>query len=630
MSAIFGIIYKKYPVSMMADIVSMQHALKHRAIDGRAIWKWQQGFIGHHQFIVSPEQRHERQPYEDGNLVIAADASLHNRDELFSNLNIEKEQRSTYPDSLLILAAYKKWGNDFQNHLDGEYAFVIWDKEQHVLHAVTDHMGSRSLFYYDSPEMFVFASEMKGVLSVKKTPNVFNPESLIEYFFLQSDQSGTYNNEVFALCGGNKLTIDSKGLRKQQYWKPEKTGTYNFKKDADWAECLCELMIQAVENRMNTDLPVGISLSGGLDSSSIACIAGSILKKRNKPLYAFSSVLPAGHSGIELDERKYIKIVGDHISNLEQVYVAANDIGPFSGLELASDIEETFPNAFFYMDRAICEAAQAKNIRTFFSGYGGDFLVSHPGSTAIYQMVSDLKLTDAIELLQQFSSNEKRPFLRILKKEVIAHTGAFKLFSSIKHRKRVNWLHYTPLEDTFVNGYKGQLDFSDTIDNSLFMAGYIASGYVSRTMGKFANRNERFGMRCELPLFDRKINEFMLNVPVKQFVVGGVKRSLVRRAMEGILPKEIQWRKDKLAYSPDYINRILKNKQFVNKIIHSDSDTFVSKYIDKNKIVSNIDGLKPIAGVTKPHEIAGIRIIQGVIACVFLQLLKDNKYIFSE
>ena len=623
MSAIFGIINKHGQHLEDNAIQQMQHALAHRTTNGKYYWRSPNVFFGQYDLNSTSQQT-----LEQGGIIIATDARIDNRQELAA-LNIDPQLALTLNNAQLIIAANQKWGEDCVHHFEGEFAFAIYNIATGTIFCAVDHIGVRPLYYYDTPDAFIFSSEMKGILAVKDTPNTFNEETLIEYFFRQSDQSKTYNSEVFALCGGHTLTLDdSKQLHISKYWTPQPLGKYHFSKDNDWAECLRDLLFKTVAHSLHTNAPVGITLSGGLDSSSIACIAGKILEQKNQPLYAFSSVLPQGHTGIETDERKYIGLIGKHLKNLVQTYVEAPGAGPLTGLETSFELEETIPNAFFYMDRALQQAMQQKNIRVALSGFGGDLFVSHKGNFVLYQLITQGKFGKAIDLLKQARSFDSS-YLQTIKTDYIAYTAWHKYYTAYKNKGRTNWRIHTPLTETFTAKYLPGIDIASSKDQAAWMIEYIRSGQAGRLLGNFTNSFAAYNIEAATPLLNKNIMEFMLDVPMEQFRVGGAKRSILRRAMEGVLPPEIQWRNDKQPYSPDYITRILKEKEAINTLMHTVEDGPAMKFINPSHVTDALNSLQPTTGMTDGKDIAGIRISQGVIATSFLNWLLQNGYLFK-
>lgn len=195
MGAIFGIINKDGKPIEQADISDMQTAMQHRAVDGSGVYHSKQVIIGHQQLITNIFQINEHLPYEDDTYVITADACIDNRKELARILDYAGKYPSLH-DSLIILEAYKKWGPQCTDRLDGEFAFAIWNKQTQTLFAATDHIGFRRFHYYDTPSQFILATEIKSIRAVKQTPAVFNEDVLIESF--TRHHSGiTFDKEIF-------------------------------------------------------------------------------------------------------------------------------------------------------------------------------------------------------------------------------------------------------------------------------------------------------------------------------------------------------------------------------------------------------------------------------------------------
>ncbi|SHN28886.1 asparagine synthase-related protein [Chitinophaga sp. CF418] len=609
MSAIFGIINKKgQPVSHATGAMICQ-AMQHRAIDGQHVWHENNVLIGQSslQMLATPDTG--MMPLISEDVIIAADVLLDNSAYLLEQTGVSSDTS----DELLLLHAYRKWGNDCIQHLEGEFVFCIWHKQRQQLLIATDQMGCRALYYYDSPEVFIFSSEQKGILAVKPGPHVFNEVSLIEYYFRQSDPAGTYTKDVHALCAGNMLMLDRYTVHLKKYWTPV-PGKYHFKKFSEWTGCLRELLKTAVRNRIRTDRPVGITLSGGLDSSSVACILAPLLAEMNKPLYAFSSVLREDAQGE--DERKYIDIIGKACPNIIQTYIHAEDSGPFQNTVLAFEKDEVFPNVFYYMDHAILAAARNKGIGVLFTGYGGDHWVSWKGNPVIYNLISKGAFGSAWRLLKTFSKTERKRFWPILKREYIRHTSWYKKMNKPKSN------HIgLGLQDDFYGKYRDALTFGPIRNITASMLENISSGRTGLFPAMLANRNEAYGMRSAVPLLNKQVLEFMMDVPPELFVHGGYKRSILRHAMQGVLPPEVQWRTDKGMYSPDFFNRIEDNRENITAMLTADDyDAGFRYYLSRDNLQ---------ACVSK-DELAMIRMTQGVISSMVVTALQKKGYVFED
>lgn len=608
MSAIFGIINKKGSLLSDATVALIGQAMQHRAIDGQHSWRENNVLIGQCtlQMFSTPDAC--TLPFVTEEVVMAADVLLDNRPYLLEQTGAGKETS----DEGLLLHAYRKWGNDCVQHLEGEFVFCVWHKEQQQLLIATDQLGCRALYYYDSPEMLVFSSEQKGVLAVKPGPHVFNETSLIEYYFRQSDPAGTFTKNVHALCAGNILTLDNNTIQLRKYWTPV-PGKYRFKKPGEWTDCLRELLRAAVRNRIRTDRPVGITLSGGLDSSSVACILAPLLAEMNKPLYAFSSVLEDGAQGE--DERKYIDIIGKACPNIIQTYIHAADSGPFQDTLPAFEKDEVFPNVFYYMDHAILEAARNKGIGVLFTGYGGDHWVSWKGNPVIYNLISKGAFVSAWRLLKNFSKTEGKPLWPILKREYVRHTAWYK-----KRNKSKSDHIGLGLREDFYNRYRDSLVFGAIRHITTSMIRNISSGRTGLFPAMLANRNEAYGMRSAVPLLNKQVLELMMDVPPELFIHGGYKRSLLRHAMQGVLPPEIQWRTDKGMYSPDFFNRIEKNRENITAALASGQDDAGFRYyLCRESLMTCVS----------KDELAMIRMTQGVISSMVVTALQKKGYVFE-
>jgi asparagine synthase (glutamine-hydrolysing) len=618
MSAIFGMIWNDGEPDA-AKVARMKEAMAHRATDGSGYRQSAGCFLGYHKLCVHSRQQGEALLAEDERYVVVADARIDNRDELKGLI-----LNGVLSDATLLLAAYRQWGKACTSRIDGEFAFAVFDKETKEFFAATDHIGFRPLYYHQCGGMFVVCSEMKGILAVKGTPNEFNDETLIEYFFRQSDQTHTYTKDIQALTGGHSLTVKDGNITVEEYWRLAPPGRYHFGKDDEWAECLRHLLIQAVERQMDTDMPVGITLSGGLDSTSIASIAGKILERRNKPLYSFSSVLPNGHSGVEQDERQYIAIAARHIPNLIPTYVDAAGISPFNKLEEAFEMEECIPNVFSYMDRALHEAARDKGVRVFLSGMGGDFLVSHKAFFVLHEMIRKGKWVAATRLLMQARRYESS-YLALIKTDHIAFTKWYQRYERSRDKREINWQYYTPLQQTLLDRYP--ITGYERRSGKDELMRYQNSGAISRLTGSYANRYAAYGAQMAMPMLDRHVLEFMLDVPDEQYRLGGQRRSLIRRAMKGILPEEIRLRQDKQPYSPDYNLRLQKEAGYIAGILDQNKNhEYLSKYIDLTilrKYMPDETGLVSLPGL---RNASSLRIGQGIYALFFLKWVYNRKY----
>lgn len=586
MSAIFGIISKYGKLVEPQFAETMKKTLQHRAVDGKGFYQTDTAFIGHYKFISNIHQKKEQQPIEDEFYIIAADARIDNREELIKLLEIKLLDVS---DAYLILKAYNKWKRNCTDHLAGEFAFVIYNKLNRTVFAATDHIGFRSFYYYDTPDYFIFSSELKGICALDFVSKEYNDQILIEYFSFHFSNITPYKN-IYTLLNSSHLVFDKNNLVKiTKYWKLEATGKYKFKKDSDWADCLKELMFKAVRNRINTDLPVGIQLSGGLDSSFVAAITSSVLKEKNKPLIAFSSMLPLKYTGLQQDESAYIKALVKFSGNIELHSVnVPTGIGLFANAEEMLYKMECFGlSSSQILIQHIYAAAKEKGINVLLNGLGGDTTISYPGDVVLWEMIKKIEIGNAIKLVRQ-KRRQGSSISKILKYDIL------KNIYFIQNYRRNNHVQFHLLKN----------ELRQKVINNQFPAFGFYKDYISYRVNNTAgfgiglsydrNLSACYNFEPASPIYDKNIFEFFSDLPLEQTILNGQNRSLIRRAMKGMVPDYICERTDKQPYLPDLPDRFTIDLENVLNLLIADEYIMQNTGIDSDKLIVTVKNIKDL------------------------------------
>ena len=627
MSAIYGIISKNRTCVATETAIHLRASLAHRATDMERSWDGAGATLGSCKLLGNPKQKNDDQPAISGDLVIVADSRLDNREKLLNLMGLDVRKWSLRLDVDLILEAYRKWEKHCPKYLEGEFVFAIWNTVDQSLFIASDPVGFRPVYYYNGPDRFVFCSEIKGVVAAMEKTPVFDEMHLVNYHFSNLDPATTYVKEVFALCGAKTLYLDRVELRISRYWTLEAAGRYRFTTDDEWFTCMRDLLFKAVEKRMSPAGVTGVTLSGGLDSGTVTGILAQVLAKRNKPLYAFSSVLPEDHQGIERDERKFIGLMNKMYPNIIQTNVEALGVGPLSDVGKSFELDESIPNAFFYMDHALLEAASMKGVDTLFSGFGGDMLTSWRG-TPISFLLGCGAVRDALRLVRQTAVYDETNWLQTVRTEYLVHTGLWKVLRRVLARSyNTSWQSH--LKADLTDKYAFKSIASSVTGPGSVLSERIANGHISRLVGTFANRNARYNMvPCE-PLLDKDLLEFLIEVPAALFNAAGQRRGLLRQAITGLVPQETQWRKDKLPFSPDFVSRLLSDQGNIRDILYTADHAFLfDTYFSKESIEDTLPYLMPFAGFKSKTSYKSIRTLQALIACRALIHLKDRGYTF--
>jgi asparagine synthase (glutamine-hydrolysing) len=184
-------------------------------------------------------------------------------------------------DSQLILAAYIKWGEDCPQHLLGDFIFVIWDGHKQQLFCARDHFGVKPFYYhYAAGKRFAFATEIKAVLGLPDVPRQLNEVRVAEHLLeLNEDPTITLYEDILRLPAAHSMTVSRKGIQQQRYWSLDPTRELRLGSDEEYAQKFREIFTEAVRCRLRSAFPVGSTLSGGLDSSSIVCVARKLFRE---------------------------------------------------------------------------------------------------------------------------------------------------------------------------------------------------------------------------------------------------------------------------------------------------------------------------------------------------------------
>lgn len=583
MSAIFGLINKRGLYINQTQIELMSRQLRHHSIDGEGIFLHNDAMLGYHQLTLHSSQKNGRIPFECDDYVIVADARIDNRIDLAKLLNINIKADELF-DAHLLLEAFKKWGNQCVEYLEGEFSFLIYHKPDKSFFAATDHIGHRNFFYYDSADCFIFASEIKAILAVKPHPHYFNEQTIFHYF-LKSYENHTHIKDIVALTGAHWLTYTTEGLTKHKYWTPQILNKYCFRTLAQWGECLRDLMEEAIKNRIASDYPIGLKLSGGLDSTFVACVLSRVLNQKNQSFLSFSSV--AGDTFKVDDEKYYIQLLGSYLPNMEQVYVTpAERVSSFENLAELFKNGDGYFNVFHYLDTALLEAAKDKNVRVLLNGYGGDHAISNKRKEYIYSSVKQMKLGRAFRTFNDIRKNYGLSVLNLLKSDLVFYTSFYGIIKNVIRNQADRTLACFNSE---IENHILTIEKEEIVDMKGWLIDEISLGNLGRTEQDFNYSDAYFNLRKTTPYFDKKILEFYLDIPDEILFENGYRRGLIREAMRGIAPPEIVWRTDKMAYSPDFSNRLTNLKTWTNKLVYSPEYESVRPFTNKEKLLANID-----------------------------------------
>lgn len=376
MSAICGVANFDGSPADPSTLRRMTAAAAYRGPDGVRHWVDANAALAHQAFHVTPESVRERQPLAsgDGRFAFVADARIDNRDELIRALGDEGPTAQS-TDADLILAAWRRWGEACAERLLGDFVFAVWDRAEQQLVLARDALGGRSLCYFHDGRRCLFASEVNQILEVPGVAPRISEDKIADYLAcLNHDDEGTLFESIRYCPPAHVVTLSTAGARKRRYWDVDPGRRIRYRDDREYAEHFLELVTAATRCRMRSIGPVGISLSGGLDSTLLAAVATRVLPEAALPqprLKSFSYVFDELAS---CDEREYIRPVVDHLG-LDATFVRGDDQWPLKGFPrwpVARDALWADPYAL--LPAAVAVAARDAGCRVLLDGHFGDVL----------------------------------------------------------------------------------------------------------------------------------------------------------------------------------------------------------------------------------------------------------------
>jgi asparagine synthase (glutamine-hydrolysing) len=573
MSAITAIYYRDGRPMHPTVSDQMVATLAHRGSDRAATWCEDNIALGHTMCWTTPESIQERLPLVDElrGLVVTADARIDNRDELLDVLSLNGRP-AEIADSELILAAYEKWGEACPEKLVGDFAFAIWDRRRQILFCARDTMGVKPFYYFLSDHVFVLASEIKALFCVEEVPYELNERRVADHLLGGfEDKAATFYRGIFRLAPAHTMTVSCGVDRVSRYWSLDPSREVRLGSDHEYADAFREIFTKAVRCRLRSAFPVGSSLSGGLDSSSIACTARLMLAEDcSRRLHTYSAIFPGlpDEDLPKIDERKFVDMVLA-LGDLEPHFVRADRLGPLADLErVLWHEDEAFLAPNLYLHWALYDAARQDGVRVFLDGLDGDTTVSH-GLDYLSELGRKGKFWTLMREAAELSRKSPNP--SFTSRRIAWEFGIRNLIPGEVERLARRLLGRQPRANPEIDGvinvsFAGRMNVAERAGGDGSRRKKTAreshcesldSGLIPYTLELADRASAAFGVEARYPFFDRRLIEFCVALPADQKLKRGWTRSVMRRAMTGILPPEVQWRIGKANLSPNFKRRLL-------------------------------------------------------------------------
>lgn len=530
----FAVIYDRSNTPIEPGVLDrMLKRLDHRGPDGQNIWHSGTVAMGHSHFWTTPEDVGEYQPLKLANIpyTIVMDGRLDNRSDIIRRLNLHSVEISHLSDAALLLHAYSRWSTDCFKDLIGEFAVVIWDHQAGELVCARDAIGERTLFYSLQGTQIVIASEPWAVAAGLVKQVELDDRAIAYHFALKAPRDGqTLFKDIYELLPAQWMKIGSAKNHTQNYWQLNLDKRTRNRADASYVEEFREVLDKSVRCRLRSINPPAVMMSGGLDSTSVACIAANILSPT--PLTTVSYVFDEFS---ECDERQYINAVRDQYGT-RSIQIPCDDLWPFKNWP-DWPLDPSWPPANPY--RLILErtysSARDEGLRVMLTGMYGDDLYS--GSEKwLADLLLDRRLGQMAKELNFLV--KKYGLLKTLKLGILQRT--IKLL--IKMVPGVKNFHRNPTAPHWLTSFSAGLleekPCNTNANEQIERLNLIAAAYNTREIFN----SSRYELEFRTPYHDRRLIELVPQLPGYLLYSMGMNRRILRIAMGEKLPAIINSR----------------------------------------------------------------------------------------
>lgn len=523
-------------------IMKMTKEISHRGPDDSGYYVDDFISLGHRRLSIIDLSSKGHQPMfdKDEEIIIVHNGEIYNYRKIKNELEKKGYIFKSRTDTEVILNAYKEWGYECIKRFIGMFAFAIYDKKKKIIFLVRDHIGIKPFYYYKDEKRFLFSSTIPPILihDIKTAPNKRLIRDLLLYNNTDHTDETFFKN-IMKFPKGHYAIYDiaKKKLMFYKWWENRFTGDFSGNYEEAVKE-LRELMIKSVNRRLLSEVPVGTCLSGGIDSSSIACL---INKSKRSEIKTFSVVFP----GFSLDESEYINIISSK-TGMENYKIIPSTEGIKQDLfDFIKNIGEPIPGPSPYSQYNVFKLARNNDVTVLLDGQGGDELFAGYHYFYGFYIKGLFKKGKFIKAFKEISGLFKSGHFKL---------GFFSLgflfvplfirryYFSGKSNICESLLKDKEAETPFFNEYYGISSLHDSLKFHL--------DYKLEQLLKWEDRNSMaYSREARVPFLDIDVMRFVFRLPEDFIISQGKTKTLLRDAMDGIVPNDILDRRDKIGFA---------------------------------------------------------------------------------
>jgi asparagine synthase (glutamine-hydrolysing) len=527
---------------LLADI---SESLKRQGPDGESCHVDGSVALLYRPFHTTAESRREIQPYcSPRGFIVTWDGRLDNRDELISELRSGIEAIPT--DVAIVVAAFDRWETDCFRRLTGDWSISIWKPHHRELVLAADYMAIRHIFYYLRDDQIRWSTDLAPLVLLSNDRFHIDDSYVAGYFAHAPDAHLTPYREIRQVPPGQFVRVRNGRAFVERFWPLSTKSRIRYKADAEYEEHFRLLFRQSVRRRVRSDSPMLAELSGGLDSSSIVCMADDILAAEGGQLPRLDTISYYDNTEPNGDDSIYFpKIeqkrgrVGIHIDGSKVRSAASlecSEFRPLPGvLGAGRELED---------ERA--DAVRRGGYRAVLSGIGGDeFMGGVPDPRALLaNLIVQFKLVSLTKEITAWSLVKRTPWIQLLWQSAIEVLPPFLRKYLAKEAKVEPWIRkgFAKRTELAVR----QLGVDECLGLRLPTRRACVGGVLLMS-SRLAKHTPPLSAleEARYPYLDQNLIEFILSIPANQMLRSGERRSLMRRSLAGIVPQEVLSRRTK-------------------------------------------------------------------------------------
>ena len=532
-------------------------AMVHRGPDDEGIYTSGPVGIGMRRLsIVDLATGHQPLSNEDGTIWIVFNGEIYNHAALREKLQSLGHQYRTHSDTETIVHLYEEYGPDCVQHLRGMFAFAVWDARAQRLFIARDRLGIKPLYYQLTPQQIVFGSEIKVILAFPRTTVQFDRTILPEYLafgYLSGEQ--TFYGGIRKLMPGHWMQVEASGkVRIERYWDLPVSESEPSRSESYYIQTYREMLEQAVSSHLMSDVPLGVFLSGGVDSSAVAAL---MTKIRRAPVETFS----VGYAEDAYSELPYARVVANHLKSLHHEVLVSEQ-----------NFFESLPHLIWHEDEPIVWPSSValyfvarlaqQRVKVVLTGEGADetlagysryaFTLKNTAWDRVYRRVVPDAVRGAIRGAIADSAWINASVRRKLSHTFLARNGnswaSFyfdNFFSAFSEGDQAGLLTDEVRNECAAgDAYQHVLEYWEHSSGEMLhrLLYTDIKTYLVELLMKQDNMSMAASIESRVPFLDHVLVEFATNIPQNLQLGGFAGKRILKKAVEDLLPHSILYR----------------------------------------------------------------------------------------